>query len=116
MAPSPESPSSTAHYTIPVRNSDLLLAILFGVLIYYAHDLPQKALLLGLAVLQLVEGRVSLLTTSWGRMASVFVQLALGIELMHLDGDIARPYYPVLLLPVVSTATYLGVVATVVAS
>ena len=35
---------------------------------------------------------------------------------MHLDGDVASPYYPILLLPVVSTASSLGVVATVIAS
>ena len=49
-------------------------------------------------------------------MASVFLQLALGFELMHLTGDVASPYYPILLLPVVSTATILGVVATLIAS
>jgi two-component system, NtrC family, sensor histidine kinase HydH len=100
----------------PVRNSDLLLAILFGTLIVLAHDLFQQALLLGLAVLQLVEGRVPLLRTSMGRMASVFLQLGLGFLLMHVTGDAASPYSPILLLPVLSTATVLGVMATAIAS
>ncbi len=104
------------HGTLPVRNSDLILAILFGAMILFAHDGAQRWLVLGLGVLQLIEGRIPFLRTAAGRMSSVFLQLALGCELMHITGDIASPYYPILLLPVVSTATYLGVVATVVAS
>jgi signal transduction histidine kinase len=94
----------------------MLLAILFGVLILLAHDMQQQALLAGLAILQLIEGRVPVLRTTAGRMVSVFLQLALGFELMHVTGDAASPYSPILLLPVLSTATVLGVVATAVAS
>ena len=35
---------------------------------------------------------------------------------MRETNGVRSPYYPILLLPVVSTATYLGVVATVIAS
>jgi signal transduction histidine kinase len=117
-----------SHLALPVRNSDMLLAVLFGALIVFAHEdghpawdlsaanLAQKALLLGLAILQLIEGRVPLLRTPKGRMASVFLQLTLSFELMHLTGDAASPYYPILLLPAVSTATILGEVATAIAS
>ena len=79
-------------------------------------SVAQKALLLGLAILQLIEGRVPFLRTPQGRMTSVFLQLALGFELMRETGGVQSPYYPILLLPVVSTATYLGVVATAIAS
>jgi two-component system sensor histidine kinase HydH len=105
-----------SSHTMPVTISDVLLAILFGTLIVFAHGLPPKALLLGLAVLQLIEGRVRLLSTPRGRMLSVFLQLALGFELMNLTGGVASPYVLILLFPVVSTAALLGVVATVVAS
>jgi two-component system, NtrC family, sensor histidine kinase HydH len=108
--------SPVPSHTMPVRISDVLLAILFGALIYKAHDLPQKALLLGLAVLQLIEGRVRLLRTPPGRMLSVFLQLALGFELMNQTGGVASPYSLILLVPVLSTATNLGVVATAIAS
>jgi signal transduction histidine kinase len=111
---STDTPASPPAF--PVRNSDLLLAILFGALILFAHDLYQKALVFGLAVLQLIEGRIPLLKTPQGRMTSVLLQLVLGIVLMHATGDVASAYYPILLLPVLSTATYLGVVATVIAS
>ena len=123
MASSPSAQSSAqskdmpaSHRALPVRNSDLLLVLVFGALIYFAHDLSQRVLVLGLAVLQLIEGRAPLLKTFSGRMTSVFLQLALGIELMRETDGVASPYYPILLLPVVSTATYLGVVGTVIAS
>lgn len=64
----------------------------------------------------MIEGRVPLLRAPAGRMTSVFLQLALGFDLMRLTGEIASPYYPILLFPVLSTATSLGVVATVTAS
>jgi signal transduction histidine kinase len=103
-----------------VRISDILLAILFGALIVKAHDLTEAALILGLAILQLAEGRMALLSTRRGRIVSVFLQLALGFELMQVtdpvNKGVASPYYPILLLPVVSTAASLGVVATVIAS
>jgi signal transduction histidine kinase len=105
-----------SRYAFPVRNSDMLLAILFGTLIVLAHDLFQQALLLGLAVLQLIEGRVPLLRTPPGRMTSVFLQLALGYELMHVTNGVESPYSLILLVPVLSTATILGVIPTVIAS
>jgi signal transduction histidine kinase len=114
MTPPDDRP--VPSHALPVRNSDLLLAILFGALIIFAHDLPQKSLLLGLAALQLAEGRVPLLRTPSGRTLSVFLQLALGFELMRETRGIASPYYPILLLPVVSTASIMGVVATAIAS
>ncbi len=100
----------------PIRMSDVLLALFFGALIYLAHATPQRALLFGMAVLQLLEGRVPVLRTSYGRLTSVALQLVLAIELMHLTDDVASPYVPILLLPMVSTAASLGVTATVVVS
>jgi len=104
---------------MPVRISDVLLAILFGALVYKGHGLSQQALLLGLAILQLIEGRIRLLSTPRGRMVSVFLQLALGVELIretNSPNNLDSAYYPILLLPVVSTAAYLGVTATVICS
>jgi signal transduction histidine kinase len=63
-----------------------------------------------------VECRVPLLSRTSGRIVSVLLQLLLAFELMHESGGVASPYFPILLLPLVSTATYLGFVATVLAS
>ena len=100
----------------PIRLSDILLALIFGALIIIADASADRALLLGLAVLQLIEGRVPLLRTGYGRIASVALQLLISFELMHVTGDVASPYILILLFPVVSTAALPGVVATVVAS
>lgn len=117
--PSLSEPADLLH-ALPVRTSDILLAILFGAMIWEAHNLEQRALLLGLAILQLLEGRVAFLMIPEGRLISVVLQLGIGFELMHItdpnSGGVASPYYPIMLLPVVSTATSLGVVATVVVS
>ena len=113
------APADLLH-VVPVRNTDILFAILFGALIYYADHPAEKALLAGLAVLQLIEGRIRFLMTAQGRMVSVILQLAIAFELMRvndpLNGGVASAYYPILLLPVVSTAAYFGVVATVIVS
>jgi signal transduction histidine kinase len=104
------------HTKLPVRNSDMLLAIFFGAMIVLADEPAQRIPLVGLGFLQLIEGRVPLLSRTTGRIVSIFLQLLLGFELMHQSGGVASPYFPILLLPLVSTATYLGVIATVMAS
>jgi len=107
---------SVLHPKLPVRNSDMLLAIFFGVLILLADQPAQRLPLIGLGIIQLLESRLPFLSQTTGRVVSVTLQLLLAFELMHESGGVASPYFPILLLPLVSTATYLGVIATVVAS
>ena len=62
--PTPATPIRRVHSPrCPFAIRTCCLPILFGALISFAHDLAQQALLLGLAVLQLIEGRVPLLKT-----------------------------------------------------
>jgi signal transduction histidine kinase len=104
------------HPKIPVRNTDMVLAMFFGAMIFLADEPAQRLPLIGLGILQLAEGRVPLLSRTPGRIVSVLLQLLLAFELMHESGGVASPYFPILLLPLVSTATYLGFVATVLAA
>src|SRR5690348_8687563 len=97
-----------------LRVQDVLLVVLFGALIYLAHDAWQRFFLFGLAVFQLVEGRVSWLNSGWGRTTSVFLQFVICYLLIGYTGGVTSVYYFVLLLPVVSTATYLGVAVTTI--
>src|SRR5579863_2026699 len=92
-----------------LRVQDVLLTLMFAVLIFLAHNESERALLLGLAVLQLIEGRLPLLDKTWGRATSVVLQLGLGFLLIGLTGGVSSQYYLVLLLPIVSTASYLNV-------
>jgi two-component system sensor histidine kinase HydH len=107
---------SVSDPKIPVRNTDLLLAIFFGAMIFLADEPAQRLPLIGLGIIQLFESRLPFLSQTTGRVVSVTLQLLLAFELMHESGGVASPYFPILLLPLVSTATYLGVIATVVAS
>src|SRR6185437_6063305 len=101
---------------ISVRNTDLLLALFFGAMILLADEPAQRLPLIGLGIIQLFESRLPFLSQTTGRVVSVTLQLLLAFELMHESGGVASPYFPILLLPLVSTATYLGVIATVLAS
>lgn len=96
-----------------VRTQDILLVLMLGALIYLTHDAWQMTFMSGLALLQLIEGRVAFLNSTVGRIVSVVLQLILGYLLIGLTNGVESPYYLVLLLPVVSTASYLGVAGTV---
>jgi two-component system sensor histidine kinase HydH len=99
-----------------LRVQDILLTVMFGALIFLAHDIRQRSLIFGIAVLQLVEGRIPFLTTLRGRTASVALQLTIVWALIGYDKGIETQYYMMLLLPVVSTASYMGVAGTVASS
>jgi signal transduction histidine kinase len=99
-----------------LRVQDVLLTVMFGALIFLAHDIWEKSFILGLAVLQLVEGRIPFLTTLWGRTTSVVLQLMIVWVLIGYTEGIKSSYYLMLLLPLVSTASYLGVAGTMATS
>ncbi len=104
------------RYKFQLRIQDLLLAVVFGTLIFLAHDASEKWLMGGIAALQLIEGHVPLLDKAWGRATSVVLQLILGYLLVGYTGAIQSAYYLVLLLPIFSTAIYLGVTGTLLST
>ena len=63
----PENETWYEHDGFKPRMQDILLTLMFGALIYLAHDVWEKSFILGLAVLQLVEGRIPFLITLSGR-------------------------------------------------
>jgi two-component system, NtrC family, sensor histidine kinase HydH len=99
-----------------LRVQDVLLTVMFGALIFLAHDDWERSFILGLAVLQLVEGRIPFLTTLWGRSTSVVLQLTIVWLLIGYDDGIPSEYYLMLLLPLVSAASSLGVAGTLASS
>ena len=104
------------HTRLKLRIQDLLLALMFGALIFLAHDAWEMGFMAALAALQRLEGRVAFLDRPWGRATYVLVQLVIGYLLIGYTNGVESPYYLVLLLPVVSTASYLGFTGTVVSS
>jgi two-component system, NtrC family, sensor histidine kinase HydH len=99
-----------------IRIQDALLILMFGALIVLAHQNLTRFYLASIAFLQLIEGRVTWLDLMWGRVTSIVLQLLIWWLLMDNTGWLGSQYYPLLLLPVVSTATYLGVTGTMVTS
>ncbi len=98
------------------RIQDIFLVAMFGALFLLAHDAWERGFLAGIAILQIIEGQLPLLATQAGRAISVTIQLALIWLLIGLTGGIQTPYYLLMLLPLISTASYLGVMGTVVSS
>jgi two-component system, NtrC family, sensor histidine kinase HydH len=99
-----------------LRIQDILLAVMFGALIFLAHDISERSLLVGLAVLQLIEGRIPFLTKLWGRTTSVALQLIIVYLLIGYTDGIQSSYYLMLLLPLVSSAGNLGMAGTLTTS
>ena len=99
-----------------IRVQDILLALMFATLIYLTHTVSEMWLLSGIAVLQLIEGHIPLLDIGWARATSVVLQLILGFLLLGITGAIESPYFLVLLLPIVSAASFLGLSSTLLST
>jgi signal transduction histidine kinase len=89
---------------------------MFGALMVLAHNTLDRGFLTALGALQLIEGRIAWLDTVWGRTTSVLLQLLICYLLLGWTGTLNSEYYPVLLLPVMSTATYMGFMGTLLVS
>ena len=108
------APIPRKEFLLPVQ--DVLLALMFGALIFLAHNSSQQLLLGGLAVLQLIEGHLALLDTTWGRATSVILQLILCFLLLGITDALTSDYFPVLLLPIISAASFLGLPSTLLST
>jgi signal transduction histidine kinase len=95
------------------RIQDILLAAMFVALIVLADSNGDRWFLAGIAILQLIEGKVAWLDTLTGRVTSVGLQLAMCYLLL---GAIDSQYVPLLLLPVASSASHLGLTGTLITS
>ncbi|HSW50147.1 MAG TPA: ATP-binding protein [Bryobacteraceae bacterium] len=99
-----------------VRPEDAVWLLLFSALGYASpsHYPEEIILLCCLALLQVLEPKVPALSTHPGTVAAVALKLLLGYALMAVTGQVNSSYYPILLLPVVSAATTLGILGTAV--
>ncbi|MDE3194974.1 MAG: hypothetical protein KGN84_01420 [Acidobacteriota bacterium] len=105
---------ASSQIPIRFRFADALLLAMFAFLIAVPADTGlERAYVAAIALLQLVEGRVP---WKWARLGSTALQFLISWLLMDSTGQLGSQYYPVLLLPVVSAATFLGVAATMITS
>jgi signal transduction histidine kinase len=65
-------------------------------------------LLVALALLQVLEPRLSVFATRRGQVLGILLKLLLGYLLIGVSGGVSSSYYLILLVPVVSAATTLG--------
>jgi len=101
-----------------VRPQDLVWLLLFPALAGTADVLDVYVVvpLAALAIAQILEPKIPALATTRGRIFWILLKTVLGYVLIGLNGGIASNYWLVLMLPVVTAATGLGVLGTLLAS
>ncbi|MBL8176362.1 MAG: hypothetical protein JNK48_16925 [Bryobacterales bacterium] len=97
-----------------VRAQDFVWLLLFGglVLVSPEREVYEIELLTALAVFQVAEPRIAFFATRAGVVTALSLKLLVGFLLIGYTGGITSRYYLILLLPVVSAATSLGIVGT----
>jgi two-component system sensor histidine kinase HydH len=100
-----------------VRLQDIVWIALFAVLAIYGPDLTpeSRSVLVGLGLMQIIEPKIPFFGSRTGSIVSFLIKLALWYILMGWTDGIASPYYWLMLLPVMSAATSLGLIGLVVA-
>ena len=106
------------HWARLVRPHDLVWLLLFPAMAATTEVLDVYVIvpLVALAVAQVLEPKIPQLASTRGRILWIVLKMALGYVLIGYTGSIASNYWLVLLLPVVSAATVLGVLGTLVFS
>jgi two-component system, NtrC family, sensor histidine kinase HydH len=99
-----------------VRPQDIVWIALFAVLAIWGPDLwPEATIsLLGLGLMQVIEPKFRFFSSLRGSIISFLIKLVLWYLLMGWTDGIASPYFWLMLLPVMSVATSLGLVGLVV--
>ncbi len=97
-----------------VKPQDAVLVLLFGAMAALSpvHDPWEIGMICALGMLQIAESKIGVLDSTYGRAFWIILKLGVGYLLIGYTGGIASEYYLILLLPVVSAATYLGVFGT----
>jgi signal transduction histidine kinase len=99
-----------------VRPQDIVWTALFAVLALYP-DLTAWSItaLIGLGLMQVIEPKIPFFGSRRGAIFSFLIKLGLWYILMGWTDGIESPYFWLMLLPVMSAATSLGLVGLVVA-
>jgi len=97
-----------------VRPQDLAWLMLFGALAVASptRSAAEFQLLGVFGLFQVIEPRVPFFSTDRGNLAAILLKLVLGYLLMGVSGAISSSYFLILLVPIVSTATMRGALAT----
>jgi two-component system, NtrC family, sensor histidine kinase HydH len=99
-----------------IRPQDIVWIALFSALAKYGPDLSPETstALIGLGLMQVLDPKISFFASRGGAILSFLIKLALWYIVMGFTDGIASPYYWLIILPVMSAATSLGLVGLVV--
>jgi two-component system, NtrC family, sensor histidine kinase HydH len=99
-----------------IRPQDLVWLLLFGALAYSLphHDVFDIGPLVVLGILQVLEPKIPALASTRGRIFWIVLKLVCAYLFIGFTGSITSRYWWVMLLPVLSAATTLGVAGTMV--
>ncbi len=102
-----------------VRPQDIVWIALFAVLAFYGPERiqgSQELFSIGLGLMQVMEPKIPFFGSRAGVILSFLIKLALWYILMGWTDGIASSYYWLMLLPVMSAATSLGLAGLVAAT
>ena len=104
--------------TNPPRVHEILIALVFIAMAALDPDRNpvEMVLILVLGALQLAEVRLPVLETRKRAVVWILIKLGLCLWLIGISGKINSHYYLITLLPVISAATYLGPLGTLISS
>ncbi len=97
-----------------IHAHDVVWLLLFSALAALSPDPDawELFLLFALAAAQIAEPKLSFLASTSGKISWIVLKLLMAYLLIGFTGGVASPYYLLLLLPVVSAATWLGVLGS----
>jgi signal transduction histidine kinase len=101
-------------WTRLVRPQDVIMLVLVAAMAAASPtlDVSEAGLLFVLAALQIAGPKLQFLRSLRGRIVWITLELIFAYLLIGYDGGLVSNFYPILLLPIISAATYLGVVGT----
>jgi two-component system sensor histidine kinase HydH len=97
-----------------IRLQDFVWLVLFAVLALTSEILDVYVIvpLVALAIVQILEPKIPALDTKRGRIIWIVLKLALGYILLGFTRAIESKFWLVLLLPVISAASFFGIIGT----
>jgi len=111
-----EANSTLRKWIGSIRPQDLVWLLLFGALAYSLphHDVFDIGPLVVLGILQVLEPKIPSLASTRGRIFWIVLKLVCAYLFIGFTGSITSRYWWVMLLPVLSAATTLGVAGTMI--
>lgn len=94
-----------------VRPQDVIMVVLFAAMAAASPtlDASEASLLFALGALQIAGPKLPFLRSPRGKVLWIALELIFAYVLIGYDGGLVSNFYPILLLPIISAATYLGV-------